>query len=143
MRALNLILLMIGLAVLVGCTCRNTPRRILAESADWPEFGTPLTPAMGISLHLLLGAGDGLYLVRDAVIDSVTPDGSSLMLKEERRWSIQSDGAARVRVTLKDLGVVVPADCKGHLVVVRGNFSRPAGDRNEMTIEATGVRIEK
>lgn len=138
-------MLMIGLAALVGCegTCRNTPSRILAESAEWPEFGTPLTPAFGISLHLLLGQGRGQYLVRDAVVDSVTPDRSSLMLKEQPRGSIESDGVARVRVTFKDPRVVVPADCQGHLAVVRGDFSRLAGDRNEMMIEATGLRIAK
>jgi hypothetical protein len=144
MSAGNVIVLSVAVAVLGGCgPCRNTPSRILAESDDWQTFGTPLTAGFGTSLDLMVKgmvAKGTTVLVRDAIVVSVSEDGSSMILKSEPRLLMEIDRSARVLVRFGNF--TVPMDCEGRAAVICGVISRnTTGDREELTIEATGVRV--
>lgn len=157
------LILLSWIGALTGCRCKNSPLRILADSADWEAFGAPLGGAcMGVSLDLLVADPlrfDGMTLtVRDGTVESVC--------KKKGCWMVLRDGRAPVRVTFKDYGFFVPTDCEGRSVMLEGVFTvktvpevearhyledagrhedalKLFGDQKELSIIATGTRLSR
>lgn len=162
---------LISLLVLVpfafaGCGMFATSKKsaVIDSSAGWDTFGAPIVAeaAKDVTVQELVASPadfDGkAVLLHGTKVDSVC--------KAKGCWMLMKDGESAVRITFKDYGFFVPTDCEGRDVVLEGVFkvqitpeaevkhlledagkhdeaAKVVGDRKELRLEATGVRMAK